>query len=750
MDKYILQLKVKKWAEACQFLKSEDVKNAMDPEEWSAIEILSKKWQATSYSQLMVDECNEMIEVLIACDKLHSNNRNIITWSKEFRGIARMMYTTDAETFNQFKSALKELYGTHIPEKKKVPEKKEPKKEEPKWTIRNDEVIITAVSFLDMCEGKVYSDMGFKVYNDAKYITPQLTIRTNKRGNVVIKTVAIYPSGSKADYDTEITLNGSGTYKLDGWGNSKGTSFMNEIGVVSFEFFIGGKSLYKSSLQISPSPRTNDAMTVVKMDFAEKDINGKIITPYGRRLYETVKYIAPRITLKTNRFGNVTFKVKVNFAEYHDEYSVNITLNGSGDYELLSWGNQSGTVYLGCKEVEFIVFEGDKMLYIGTLMLAESPHAHEPIRIDKAEFADVTYDGDIIHNYGTALYDNMQYFKPKLHVTTTRIGMTRFTIRLISPSGKTEEYQSSVKIIGSGAYVLGGWGSKNGNTYTAGRWVVEFIADGRSLGRYSFIVNSTSSNNQYKTSTIKQFKTPTNNQIYNRDNKTTVIKKKKKTRWPIFVAIIIAFIWFGDPVINMMSGLFSSAEKMYVISDEAWVPVYISGGEASGDESLKFGDEVEIIDNQNAPDGMTEIKNANLNYVDNKGYINKYDYTTEENFNKLVSILDSEEKRRMASSSLSRQALISLVNSGAYSTFELVDGELISLPNGYDTYDDFVFIYNDNGIYELRVYGFDASGNPVWLDTKHLPKRLTIGSVTYKDGTYYYSFYNSQGKKLYL
>ena len=45
MDKYILQLKVKKWAEACQFLKSEDVKNAMDPEEWSAIEILSKKWQ---------------------------------------------------------------------------------------------------------------------------------------------------------------------------------------------------------------------------------------------------------------------------------------------------------------------------------------------------------------------------------------------------------------------------------------------------------------------------------------------------------------------------------------------------------------------------------------------------------------------------------------------------------------------------------------------------------------------------------
>ena len=78
------------------------------------------------------------------------------------------------------------------------------------------------------------------------------------------------------------------------------------------------------------------------MDFAEKDINGKIITPYGRRLYETVKYIAPRITLKTNRFGNVTFKVKVNFAEYHDEYSVNITLNGSGDYELLSWGKSIG------------------------------------------------------------------------------------------------------------------------------------------------------------------------------------------------------------------------------------------------------------------------------------------------------------------------------------------------------------------------------------------------------------------------
>ena len=745
MDKYILQLKVKKWAEACQFLKSEDVKNAMDPEEWSAIEILSKKWQTASFSQLMADECKEMIDVLIACDKLHGNNRKIITWSKEFRGIARMMYTTDAETFNQFKSALKELYGTHIPEGRKVPEKKEPKKEDPQRNIRNDEVIITAVSFLDMCDGKVFTNMGFKVYNDAKYITPQLTIRTNKRGKVVIKTVAIYPSGSKADYDTEITLTGNGTYKLDGWGNSKGTSFMNEVGVVSFEFFIGGKSLYKSSLQISQSPRTNDEMTVVKMGFAEKDINGKILTPYGRAIYDTAQYIAPRITLKTNRFGNVVFTVKANFAGYHDEYSVTTTLNGSGDYELSSWGSQYGNVYLGCKEVEFIVLEGGNVICHKKLTFAESPHAHDPIKINKAEFADVSYEGNIIHNYGTALFDNMQYFKPKLHLITTRKGMTRFTVKLTSPTGKIEQYETNVKVNGSGAYELGGWGSKAGNTYSAGAWMVDFIVDGRSIGRYSVIVNSTTSKNPYKTSS--------NNQAYNRNNKTVIIKKKKKKkkkRWPIVVAIIVAIVWFGDPVMNMISGWFGSSDSMYVISDDAGVLAYVGDGESSGGESLTFGDEIEIIDAQNAPDGMAEVRSDNLNYVDNKGYINKFDYTTEENYNKLVSILDSNEKRMMASTSLSRQALINLINGNSSATIELVDGRSMSLDNGYDTFDDFVVIYEINGSYELRVYGFDTSGNPVWLDTKNLPKWLTIGSVTYKDGTYYYSFYNSQGKKIYL
>ena len=742
MDKYILQLKVKKWAEACQFLKSEDVKNAMDPEEWSAIEILSRKWQTASYSQLMADECGEMIDVLIACDKLHGNNRKIITWSKEFRGIARMMYTTDAETFNQFKSALNELYGTHIPDKKKAPEKKEPKNEQPKWTIRNDEVIITAVSFLDMCDGKVYGDMGFKVYSDAKFITPQLVIRTNKKGKVVIKTVAVYPSGRKADYDTEITLNGSGTYKLDGWGNSKGTSFLNEVGVVSFEFFMGGKRLYKSSLQIDRSPRTSAEIKVVNMDFAGTDIDGNIIIPYGKPIYDTVQYIEPRIKLNTTRVGNVNFTVKASFGIYNDEYNVSVFLNGSGDYKLSSWGNQNGTVYMGCKEVNFTVLEGGKILFSKKLILAESPHAHDVIKINRVEFADVTYEGSILHNYGTALYDNMQYLKPKLHVATTRTGMTRFKVRLISPSGNADEYETSVKINGSGAYELGGWGSKNGNTYTAGRWSVEFIVDGRTIGRYAFFVNSTSNNNRYKSTS--------NNQIYNRDNKTVVMKKKKKKRWPIVVLILIALMWFGDDIIDLVGGLFDSAEKMYVISDEASVLAYVGNGESSGGESLRFGDKIEIIDNQNAPEGMTEIKNVNLNYVGNTGYISKYDYTTEENFNRLASILDSAEKHRMAGTSLSRQALISLINSGAYSMFELVDGELVSLSNGYDTYDDFVFIYNDNGIYELRVYGFDASGTPVWLDTKHLPERLTIGSVTYKNGVYYYSFYNSQGKKVYL
>ena len=57
----------------------------------------------------------DLISTLEQSDKLHSNNKEIIVWSKEFRTIARKYYTKDETTFLVFQNALKELYQSSAP-----------------------------------------------------------------------------------------------------------------------------------------------------------------------------------------------------------------------------------------------------------------------------------------------------------------------------------------------------------------------------------------------------------------------------------------------------------------------------------------------------------------------------------------------------------------------------------------------------------------------------------------------------------
>ncbi len=104
MDKIILQGLVDKWHGALRYLKGHQ--DELSTEEWSAIEVLQDLWRTMSYGPDMVREANEMIEVLIGCDKYHSNNREIISKSKEFRGVAKKFYTESATTFNEIRTAL--------------------------------------------------------------------------------------------------------------------------------------------------------------------------------------------------------------------------------------------------------------------------------------------------------------------------------------------------------------------------------------------------------------------------------------------------------------------------------------------------------------------------------------------------------------------------------------------------------------------------------------------------------------------
>ena len=96
MDKILLKQKIGKWNDACRFLKGHQAD--LSTAEWSAVELLADFWRMRKFDDELVEESKELIATLVAADKLHSNNRDIITWSKEFRGIAKTMYTESAWT----------------------------------------------------------------------------------------------------------------------------------------------------------------------------------------------------------------------------------------------------------------------------------------------------------------------------------------------------------------------------------------------------------------------------------------------------------------------------------------------------------------------------------------------------------------------------------------------------------------------------------------------------------------------------
>ena len=103
MDKTLLKLEIGKWNEACRFLKSKQTE--LSTAEWTAIETLADYWRK-KFDPDATSECMDLISTLEQSDKLHSNNKEIIVWSKEFRTIARKYYTKDETTFLVFLSLI--------------------------------------------------------------------------------------------------------------------------------------------------------------------------------------------------------------------------------------------------------------------------------------------------------------------------------------------------------------------------------------------------------------------------------------------------------------------------------------------------------------------------------------------------------------------------------------------------------------------------------------------------------------------
>lgn len=102
-------MQIKKWTNAVAFL--EENEDSLSAPEQNAIKTLQNIWRNKKFGPDCTSSVENMVKVLSDSDKLHHGANNLIQASKEFRGAAKLFYTTDEETFKQFSDYMKKTAG---------------------------------------------------------------------------------------------------------------------------------------------------------------------------------------------------------------------------------------------------------------------------------------------------------------------------------------------------------------------------------------------------------------------------------------------------------------------------------------------------------------------------------------------------------------------------------------------------------------------------------------------------------------
>ena len=401
MNPILLKQRVSKWIDACQYLKSAEIKEQLSAQEWTAVEELSNLWNKNFTANGVKDDALAHIDTLKQCEDMHPNNLKIKEQSKALTGVAREMLTKDEATYNEFKEALKKEIKQNRPSSPVNPprvEQKPPRVEQ-------------------------------------------------KPPRIEQKPPRIEQKPPRVEQKQIITA--------------------RDISISSVEF-------------------------------RNTDDNERIINDYGKTLFVGSKYIGARVKITTKYSGPLKLIIRIydSTGKHRGDSDVDVQLKGTGNYELIGYGNDTGTFYNRAGNWRFSFCVGNEEVYSAQVNLVVSQHAKDPVYIDSATFANVTYDGTIIVDYGGTLYNDTQYLKPKLKIRTTRVGITKFNISFKSPSGSVSTIDDEVMLSEDLREVtLVGYGNKQGSFFTPGRWTVSFSVDGTLVK--SFNVNIASKNGSY-------------------------------------------------------------------------------------------------------------------------------------------------------------------------------------------------------------------------------------------------------------
>lgn len=470
MDKILLQQKIAEWEKACHYFLQKEVQGMLSNEELAAIIFLIDFWREKDFDK---EACTRHINTLKEGDKLHSAHREIIEKSKTLRGLAQTFYTTDEATFKEFRVAMG-WKPTQAPVPNSTPQHdSNPNHDEAlimisieKWTkamqfLRSEAII----QFLDHSELTAIEQLG-DMWRRTSY-SPEMKEEAAEYIKVLVASHKLHSSNREIiEHSKNICAVARKIYESE----QEFNNFKRHI----TQYYKNNRPPQRNNNPI-PTPQQKPIPTHQKRDseiiiknvlFANRDTNGNIIHDFSSKLFKTSYYIVPRITVSSNYYGTQTITVIMNYSDgSSDRYDTEIEFSGTGDYELLGWGNDRGSAFGSYQYIDYSILVSGRRLWEGRLDIVRDPSLPTYPTVSNIKFAAVDYDGNIEIDYGQPIRTGISYLKPLITVSNNFHGTVTLELVFEYKDRETERVPYEISINGPGDYKLTGWGNRERTAY---------------------------------------------------------------------------------------------------------------------------------------------------------------------------------------------------------------------------------------------------------------------------------------------
>lgn len=388
------------WLDSSAFIKANEAE--LSPAEITAVDFLMNAWRNHDFSPELSAEAKENIDILVQNDELHGNSPKLKTQVQRFRGVASTIYTSDAETYEQFRTELGLRMGVNptrtatsdsSPSPSPSHSRTSPPPPPPPSGVAQLDVTDAALDILSL-RGAVLRSFTTVVPEGRPNLRPAVKFSTTVVGSRWKVTCRLLDPMSRevATSVNDCAVNGS-----------SGTLLLKEFSSLTLKpggyrlivYVNGDKRLDQPVTVTADNSQSSDAYTLKIKNIASTDAAGNQVSP---KILTTAQFLTPTLDITAQIVENQHIKLQINIYSpsgklMRDEqspvgctYVQTIDFRGSDTLTLRTWGNNNGKLFAeeGTWRMEIKLPDGRIVMYRFNV---ERPHSlSSPLEIYNVDF----------------------------------------------------------------------------------------------------------------------------------------------------------------------------------------------------------------------------------------------------------------------------------------------------------------------------------------------------------------------------